>query len=143
MSTRSQSACVIVRTPRNDTVVVFKPFEFAHEHPSKHLKSFPGGVVEEGEGPRQAAARELFEETGIDVRYALQRLGRPVAIRKGDDHHQFFFPLTITEKELKMLKRYGDGGEVPQRCSLLDLLVEEMPPTHGVALRMLREQKKP
>lgn len=143
MEKRSQSVCVIVRTPNNDTVIVFKPFEYPHECPDKHLKSFPGGVVEEGESSTQAAARELFEETGIDVRYRLQRLNLVTAVRKGDTHYQLFFLLNAEEEDLDTLKVYGAGHEIVRRQPLSALMSEEMPASHGEALRRLRAKKKP
>lgn len=42
----------------------------------------PGGGIEPGESPAEAAARELFEETGLLVEPA--DLGRPVAVTRGE-----------------------------------------------------------
>ena len=42
--------------------------------------SYPGGRVEAGESPEEAAVRELLEETGLTVR-ALQPVGQHVAER--------------------------------------------------------------
>lgn len=49
----------------------------------------PGGHIEPGELPHQAAEREFFEETGVRVRAV-----DPVGLR--DDHHTEFLPNPMT-----------------------------------------------
>lgn len=47
--------------------------------PGSRFWQTPGGGIDEGETPREAAARELYEETGLAVDPA--ELGEPVATR--------------------------------------------------------------
>jgi ADP-ribose pyrophosphatase len=62
------TAVVVALTEANEVVLVreYRP------GPSEHLLELPGGLVDEGETPAAAAARELLEETGYagDVRPA-------------------------------------------------------------------------
>ena len=44
------------------------------------LTSTPGGGIDPGEGPAEAAVRELREETGLTV--DVNRLGAPLAVRR-------------------------------------------------------------
>lgn len=53
-------ACVLVRRSDGSILAVSRP-----EPPLRF--GLPGGVVERGESPDQAARRELFEETGLHV----------------------------------------------------------------------------
>lgn len=48
--------------------------------------SLPGGALDPGEEPADAVAREIFEETGVEV--VPERL---VGVYSGPDHH-FFYP---------------------------------------------------
>ena len=38
-----------------------------HDHPERTVWMVPGGSIEEGESSAQAAAREVLEETGLEV----------------------------------------------------------------------------
>lgn len=55
-----RAACVVALTEDNKVITVrqFRP------GPHKILHEIPGGFIDQGESPGQAAARELLEETG-------------------------------------------------------------------------------
>ena len=58
---QGDSVPVIARMPDERTVLV-DTWRIAHQ---KTFTEFPGGAIDEGETPREAAVRELEEETGI------------------------------------------------------------------------------
>jgi 8-oxo-dGTP pyrophosphatase MutT (NUDIX family) len=63
----SDCICVISVVKHNDGIVVINP-------PDDFGAGLPGGIVEYGESPEEAAVREVYEETGFEVRI-IQSLG--------------------------------------------------------------------
>lgn len=101
----------VVLLDRTDRVLLFKSLAGPDAPEKGHCWSTPGGGVEEGETLAEAAARELFEETGLSVAPAV--LGAPVAETSGHADlgwaeglfQDVFFHLRITEH------RVDPGGQ--------------------------------
>jgi 8-oxo-dGTP diphosphatase len=62
---RNRVVCYITRA-RKDILV----FEHTHDYPDSGIQ-VPGGGIEAGETPQQAALREAFEETGLHLNQAM------------------------------------------------------------------------
>lgn len=90
---RMSSGAVALATADDRVIVVKATY--------KRYWSFPGGVIDRGETPRQAAAREVLEEVGIRVDpEALQF--RLVADRVSDiaQTYQFVFEGRINDEDI-------------------------------------------
>ena len=60
-----------------------------NEEPPYYL--FPGGQVEPGETPEEAAKREILEELGLHI-----KVGPLVAVSRFHDTEQYFYRSTVT-----------------------------------------------
>jgi ADP-heptose:LPS heptosyltransferase/8-oxo-dGTP pyrophosphatase MutT (NUDIX family) len=60
----------IIKHPENDKFLVIKRKEGIHEN----KWAFPGGIVETGESDEQALAREIIEETGLELKNIIKKI---------------------------------------------------------------------
>lgn len=130
-----RTVAVLALTAGRDVVLVrqFRP------GPSTILDEMPGGYVEEGESPQEAAARELLEETGYvgDVRIvastwlgARETTRRFVAVALGCERRQEPAPeagelcevVTVSLSEFKEHLRSGQLTDVDLGYLALDHL---------------------
>lgn len=75
----------------------------------KHYWNFPGGVVDAGETPAEAAVRELFEETGLKVDPKQMRFKMiSIAEKLGHKVYQFMFEIQLEASQLSQIK-FQDG----------------------------------
>src|SRR5512147_2036461 len=72
---RQSAVSIVLREPASGPEVLFiRRSEREGDLWSGHV-AFPGGRVEPGEGPLEAAIRETEEEVGIDLRAVAERIG--------------------------------------------------------------------
>jgi 8-oxo-dGTP pyrophosphatase MutT (NUDIX family) len=112
MTGRTVSCGVVMLNTRGDVLL-------CHATETTHW-DVPKGAADPGESPREAALRELVEETGIVLDAArLKDLGRFVYRRDKDLH---LFAVRVTEDEVKLencvcesyFPRYSDGTMIPE-----------------------------
>lgn len=80
MTVRRESARVLLVDGR-DRLLLFQSMRHPGQPELGTLWHTPGGGINDGEQPAQAAARELFEETGLAV--SPDGLGRIIAVTSG------------------------------------------------------------
>jgi 8-oxo-dGTP pyrophosphatase MutT (NUDIX family) len=93
---RRRTARLFIFDPDNRLLLIRYRTTPPVDPPYAHVKSIwftPGGGVDKGESVRQAAARELLEETGLKC-----RIGKKVAYREQD--------LTFFQKKVCVVERY-------------------------------------
>lgn len=82
---RSRSVAVVIR---NGKILMERVFYFGRE-----FYTLPGGGIEPGETPGQAALRELKEECGLDG-----AILRPLAVQyKEEGHAEYSFLITVPD----------------------------------------------
>lgn len=79
-----------------DTVTLIKEFRI----PLRDWEiGFPAGIIEDGETPEQAAARELFEETGLKIAKVLE-VSPPLYSSAGMTDESTIFVYALCEGEI-------------------------------------------
>ena len=112
MTARTVSCGVVMLNAQGDVLL-------CHATETTHW-DVPKGAADPGESPREAALRELVEETGIVLPAArLKDLGRFVYRRDKDLH---LFAVRVSEDEVQLencvcesyFPRYSDGTMIPE-----------------------------
>ena len=81
---------------QRDKLVLIRQFRYPV---NAYVYEFPAGLVEPGEDPAQAAAREFFEETGLTLR----------PVDGGDFQRPFFTSVDLTDESCTTVFGYCEG----------------------------------
>jgi 8-oxo-dGTP pyrophosphatase MutT (NUDIX family) len=110
-----------------DRILLFHRFKNGHEY-----YAVPGGGVEPGETPEQAAVRELKEETNLNV-----VLGEKLGELEMDNNYQYFYIATSWSGTLAF------GGEELEKQSPSNIYQLEWVPIEKLGTIELREKVEP
>ena len=136
MVCKEESSIILVCEPEKPTPVFWK---------------LPGGKIEEGETPEEAAVREAFEELGIRIRP--QEFGMPVGFEQhgpSGPYMQYLFVVEVSSNTAAghlghIVERIdAEGKRLVSNCfplAKLDFMVDFMP-KHRDFIRSLGRQTK-
>ena len=84
-----------------------------HDHPERTVWMVPGGGIEEGESSAQAAAREVLEETGLQVEIG-GLIWHVEEVSERGQRFVNFFRATVTGGQMKLGRdpELGDSDQV-------------------------------
>lgn len=131
-----QQCVAILAITADHQVVLVRQFR---PGPNRILLEMPGGGIEDGEGPQEAAARELLEETGyqgdlqfvtssVDCAYSTTVRFNFVAVdckkisEPTPDENEFVEVVTISVRQFRDLLRSGELSDVESGYLGLDFL---------------------
>ena len=85
-----------------------------HDHPERTVWMVPGGGIEDGESSAQAAVREVFEETGLEVKVS-GLIWHVEEVSERGQRFVNFFRARVTGGELRL----GRDPELPDSDQVL------------------------
>jgi len=142
----TNGAVIVAVICEGDAVLVREPGK-----PLPTYVKFPGGVIKVGETPEQAARREVFEETGIQLGdHILFPLNQQILQKqRGVEHTQYFLGV-IVHPALVVAHRHGfvvtcddDGSHIESACYRLAELDQmlDFHPEHRELIDSLKQKK--
>ncbi len=134
-SKKAEAVILIMEDETGERILLNKEFRLAM---GEWVFNFPAGLIDEGETPDQAAARELREETGLEIRKITDYIGESYSaigfsneknicvvgvaggtIRKSDSVFEEIESGWYTREEVKeLLKEYRFAARTQAYCYL-------------------------
>lgn len=120
--------CSIVKTDEGEKLVLIRQYRYPI---GGHVIEFPAGLVEDGENPREAAVRELFEETGLSL--------EPIQMPEGYER-PFFNSCGMTDEANTTIFGYASGTITTENIEASEDL-EVILADRNEAKRILKEER--
>lgn len=144
---RHEGVVVFLRRPDGK---IYLAKRTAVNRPFVGLYSPPGGSIEDGEGPAVAGAREIKEETDLEIDpLRLFKLGRrgpfitpPEQQGSGTPYHMIYFAVDITETEIPKVTEPEKQGVWEARTWGDWIVAQELCPGTGEMLEILHTWEK-